>query len=633
MANPCKISPMTDDPTAEIRRKKRTDDALRKKKDERKHAARRRKHEKQQAAATKIQSLVRGAQTRVYISSSIAPAPPEPSVEDKPATPAVDVPRLVLSALCHSADDLHRSQPRSARKLPTSASAKDLSFDRTLASSRDKAPSASRPPSARAITPKSSSRPSSATNLLSRPPSALTLASGSRPPSARDATPPAQKEATDGDASSPPSSALATPRSDAVSPKLESAATRVQAYFRGYSVRKNQVGIAPPSDDDDDDDEAPPAEFIPDTERPSDAKAAEEDPPTPWPSPLTLESSLDVSQDTTESVLAAGSVRVLVLTWNLQAHKPPPDLSPLLRPGTCHIYAIGTEECVQTIAKSVLFQSKKEWEDKIRATLGPTDYIKLRSHALTAMHNMVFVHKSVLSLVTSLESDAIATGIGNQLGNKGGVGIGFQLGLTRFAFINAHFEAHQSQHALKRRNANFAKINAELRLLPVAYYETSRCDDRVGPISDVFDRVFWSGDLNYRIDGTRRMIETLLARDMHNVLLANDQLTKERDAQRVFQRFHEGPLHFRPTYKFDKGSDAYDTSAKQRIPSWTDRILYATLQPNTIQLRSYESHTEIRTSDHRPVSAVFDVAFAGHEPQLHAAAKSNQTKSEVCSVQ
>ncbi|KDO33046.1 hypothetical protein SPRG_01861 [Saprolegnia parasitica CBS 223.65] len=586
MANPCKISPTTDEPTAEVRRKKRTDDALRKKKDERKNAARRRKHEKQQAAATKIQSLVRGAQTRVYISSSIAPELPV-AHEEKPATPAVDVPRLALSALGHSADGLHRSQPRSARELlPTSASAKDLSFDRPLTSSRGKTPR----------------RSASAVSLSSRPP---TPASSSRPLSARDTTPPPRQETAEGDERTPPSSAVATVRSDAVSPKLESAATRVQAYFRGYAS------------------DTPPAESTPETERLSEAKATEEDPPAPWPSPLTLEAPLDVSHDTTESVLTAGSVRVLVLTWNLQAHKPPADLAPLLRPGTCHIYAIGTEECVQTYVQE---GAVPEWEDKIRATLGPTSYIKLRSHALTAMHNMVFVHTSVLPLVTGLESDAIATGIGNQLGNKGGVGIGFQLGLTRFAFINAHFEAHQSQHALKRRNANFEKSTP-----------SSDCslkgDDHVGPISDVFDRVFWSGDLNYRIDGTRRMIDTLLARDMHNVLLANDQLTKERDAQRVFQRFHEGPLHFRPTYKFDKGSDVYDTSAKQRIPSWTDRILYATLQPHTIQLRSYESHMEIKTSDHRPVSAVFDVAFTGHEARLHATAKSNQTKSEVCSVQ
>jgi len=37
--------------------------------------------------------------------------------------------------------------------------------------------------------------------------------------------------------------------------------------------------------------------------------------------------------------------------------------------------------------------------------------------------------------------------------------------------------------------------------------------------------------------------------------------------------FNEGDIDFPPTYKFDVGSDVYDTSDKQRVPSWTDRIL------------------------------------------------------------
>lgn len=43
----------------------------------------------------------------------------------------------------------------------------------------------------------------------------------------------------------------------------------------------------------------------------------------------------------------------------------------------------------------------------------------------------------------------------------------------------------------------------------------------------------------------------------------------------------EGPLHFPPTYKFDKGIPAselrplpYDSSDKKRVPAWTDRIFF-----------------------------------------------------------
>lgn len=51
--------------------------------------------------------------------------------------------------------------------------------------------------------------------------------------------------------------------------------------------------------------------------------------------------------------------------------------------------------------------------------------------------------------------------------------------------------------------------------------------------------------------------------------------------------FTEGPIKFDPTYKFDNGTEVYDTSPKQRIPSWTDRILWRAGDP--LRLRAYES--------------------------------------------
>lgn len=57
-----------------------------------------------------------------------------------------------------------------------------------------------------------------------------------------------------------------------------------------------------------------------------------------------------------------------------------------------------------------------------------------------------------------------------------------------------------------------------------------------------------------------------------------------------------------PTYKFDVGTDTYDSSEKARIPAWTDRILRK--GPNLRQL-AYNS-APLRFSDHRPVYALFD---------------------------
>lgn len=56
--------------------------------------------------------------------------------------------------------------------------------------------------------------------------------------------------------------------------------------------------------------------------------------------------------------------------------------------------------------------------------------------------------------------------------------------------------------------------------------------------------------------------------------VVQDQCRREMFAGRVFRYVREGPIKFQPTYKFDKHSSQYDTSEKQRVPAWTDRIFF-----------------------------------------------------------
>lgn len=81
------------------------------------------------------------------------------------------------------------------------------------------------------------------------------------------------------------------------------------------------------------------------------------------------------------------------------------------------------------------------------------------------------------------------------------------------------------------------------------------------------------GDFNFRND-----IEYASAKSMIEIgdlagLAKFDQLSSRMKSGSIFPGFTEGPLEFPPTYKFDPGSSIYDTSEKQRVPSWTDRIL------------------------------------------------------------
>ncbi len=135
------------------------------------------------------------------------------------------------------------------------------------------------------------------------------------------------------------------------------------------------------------------------------------------------------------------------------------------------------------------------------------------------------------------------------------------------------------------------------------------------------DHIFWFGDLNYRVNGTRSMVDKLLEQDRVEVLMNNDQLLIEMQKGSVFPHFQEAAIHFPPTYKFDvhrrhlagQGqSHMYDTSSKARIPSWTDRILVkakldvASPEEHVrVEVEKYESCQEVIFSDHKPVFGSF----------------------------
>ncbi|KAI1642891.1 DNase I-like protein [Daldinia loculata] len=61
-------------------------------------------------------------------------------------------------------------------------------------------------------------------------------------------------------------------------------------------------------------------------------------------------------------------------------------------------------------------------------------------------------------------------------------------------------------------------------------------------------------------------------------LLPHDQLKRMIKERKAFHEgWHEGPITFLPTYKYDVGTvGLFDSSEKQRAPSWCDRILYRT---------------------------------------------------------
>jgi inositol polyphosphate 5-phosphatase INPP5B/F len=83
-------------------------------------------------------------------------------------------------------------------------------------------------------------------------------------------------------------------------------------------------------------------------------------------------------------------------------------------------------------------------------------------------------------------------------------------------------------------------------------------------------------------------------------------LIKEQKEGRVLEAFVESTINFPPTYRFDAGTDNYDTSEKKRIPAYCDRILYLSKEKNIKNLL-YTSHAEYMVSDHKPVVSVYEL--------------------------
>ena len=78
--------------------------------------------------------------------------------------------------------------------------------------------------------------------------------------------------------------------------------------------------------------------------------------------------------------------------------------------------------------------------------------------------------------------------------------------------------------------------------------------------SFIFSMIFWLGDLNYRVselDG--ETVKNLCKAQDFETILKYDQLYRQITAKKVFLGYKEGPIQFIPTYKYDPGTDKFDT--------------------------------------------------------------------------
>ncbi|NXI03130.1 SYNJ2 protein, partial [Pachycephala philippinensis] len=285
------------------------------------------------------------------------------------------------------------------------------------------------------------------------------------------------------------------------------------------------------------------------------------------------------------------------------------------------IFAVGFEEMVELSAGNIVNASttnRKMWGEQLQKAISRTHrYIQLTSAQLVGVCLFIFVRPYHVPFIRDVAIDTVKTGMGGKAGNKGAVSIRFQFYSTSFCFICSHLTAGQTQ--VKERNEDYKEITQKLSF-PMGQNMFSH------------DYVFWCGDFNYRIDLTYEEVFYFLKRQDWKTLLEFDQLQQQKSSGKIFKDFHEGTINFGPTYKYDVGSEAYDTSDKCRTPAWTDRVLWwrkklpfektageinlldsdlsgdtkvrHTWTPGALM---YYGRAELQASDHRPVLAIVEV--------------------------
>lgn len=136
--------------------------------------------------------------------------------------------------------------------------------------------------------------------------------------------------------------------------------------------------------------------------------------------------------------------------------------------------------------------------------------------------------------------------------------------------------------------------------------------------------------MNYRIDHRRDAIISSIRSNDYAHLLTHDQLLREIKYNRAcrFRGFSEGVLSFPPTYKYDPHTNDYDTSEKRRSPAWCDRVLWRSMVSTRVKQVHYKRY-EVDVSDHRPVSAAFEVVIKSLEREERGKVKAAVQKSWV----
>ncbi|ORX90705.1 DNase I-like protein [Basidiobolus meristosporus CBS 931.73] len=340
---------------------------------------------------------------------------------------------------------------------------------------------------------------------------------------------------------------------------------------------------------------------------------------------------LNKMQERESEFTLVDNIKLFIGTWNVNGRPSKESLIPWFQSSkelvNADIIAIGFQEMDLSPEAYLLNDGTKEeeWDNSVRQVLAlmKDSYTKLRSKQLVGMLLMIYVKEQHVKDIEYVADNSAGCGIMGMMGNKGGVAIRIKFRDTYLCFVNCHLAASVSE--VSRRNQDYKELCRRLvfpsHIGVSRYFATAPgvagATGLSNTISNVHTRglsvynndiLFWLGDLNYRIDLPEEKVFALLNENKLGELIEKDQLNAQKKLNLAFSGFSEGELNFLPTYKYEIGSEVLTPNEKKRIPSWCDRILWCANKEENVKQLFYQSQNSMVSSDHKPVSALFNVS-------------------------